>query len=74
MNMPGCAAGRKCVGWPRSGPPGSMRLFGPIGTSMRLLEVAIQVADEEVVAAVGVVEPALEGAGDARRRTAARRL
>ena len=32
-NTPYCRRGRKCVGWPRSGPPGSMRLFGPIGTS-----------------------------------------
>jgi hypothetical protein len=26
--------GRKCVGWPRSGPPGSIILSGPTGTSI----------------------------------------
>ena len=33
-NMPVLRPGSKCVGWPMSGPPGSMRLFGPIGTSI----------------------------------------
>jgi hypothetical protein len=32
-NMPYCRPGRKCVGCPMSGPPGSMRLSGPTGTS-----------------------------------------
>ena len=32
-NIPWRRPGRKCVGWPMSGPPGSIRLFGPIGTS-----------------------------------------
>ena len=29
VNMPHCRFGRKCVGCPRSGPPGSVRLSGP---------------------------------------------
>ena len=33
VNMPHWRPGRKCVGCPMSGPPGSMRLFGPIGMS-----------------------------------------
>ena len=33
VNMPHWRRGRKCVGWPWSGPPGSMWLFGPMGMS-----------------------------------------
>jgi hypothetical protein len=33
VNTPHWRPGRKCVGWPRSGPPGSIRLLGPIGIS-----------------------------------------
>ena len=34
VNMPHWRPGRKCVGCPWSGPPGSMRLSGPMGTSI----------------------------------------
>jgi len=33
VKRPHCRPGRKCVGWPWSGPPGSIRLFGPSGIS-----------------------------------------
>src|SRR5437879_3160729 len=33
VNTPHCRPGKKCVGWPWSGPPGSIRLLGPTGMS-----------------------------------------
>ena len=65
VNMPKPRFGRKCVGWPRSTSPGSKRLLGPIGTSISVRPVAVVVADQERVRAVGVVVPAFEGRRDA---------
>ena len=72
VNMPHCRPGRKCDGWPRSGPPGSMRLLGPIGNIDLERVVAIEIADEKGAAAVGVLAPALERAGDAGAELPAR--
>src|SRR5579862_7454795 len=37
VKTPHCRPGRKCVGWPWSGPPGSILLFGPMGISRSCL-------------------------------------
>jgi hypothetical protein len=56
--------GRKCVGWPKSGPPGSMRLLGSDRDVEDLLQVSIEVTDEQADGAVRFVEPAFERGGD----------
>ena len=50
--------GRKCVGWPRSGGPGSMALPGPTGNVERFLAVQIDVAEAGAHDAGGVLVPA----------------
>ena len=41
-NTPHCRPGEKCVGCPWSGPPGSMRLFGPTGMSNSCLVLRLK--------------------------------
>ena len=72
VNMPHWRPGRKCVGCPMVGPARLDAVVGADGNVDLLGAVAIEIADEERAAAVGVLEPAFERARDAGAELPAR--
>ena len=53
-NAPHCRRGMKSSGWPLSGPPGSILLFGPTGMSKVCFVFSIEVADQQPDVPVGL--------------------